>query len=120
MKLFKTITSQARILLGIRTSEDKVVDMMVQKKPVFSKARKQLPFYSLNRVTNQVIMSVGLVIYMFFDPLAGIYRASDRAKRLEKERIKFNEQLDELERLADEKVAKKRNSRQNRVKLNSC
>jgi len=101
MKLFKTITSQARVMLGIRTAEERAHDMLAEKRPVFSRAVKKLPFYSLNRVRNQIIVACASMIYMFWDPLAGIYRGHKRGKALEAERNKFIKELDALDRAED-------------------
>lgn len=97
MKLFETIKTAAISYMPNpnRKKDARLRELTGEKVPVFKKATKRLPFYSLYRVRNQLALAFALVGFMFSERIVDIYNAFDRSSRLEAERAKYIAQLDE-------------------------
>lgn len=97
MKIIKAFTSQAKTLLGIKTKEDELDELYGKKRNVFGKAVVRTPWYSLARTRNQIIVSIGVFLYIFSTPISSIGTSISRGNRMKRELTKFSEDLDRLE-----------------------
>ena len=65
--------------------------------------RVTLPWYSLNRLRNMMVVAAVSVLYMYWDSAKMTGRAIERGFRLEKERKAFLKQLDEEDALIEKR-----------------
>jgi hypothetical protein len=73
-----------------------------EHRAVFGKAKKVMPWYSINRTRNQLILAVISVSIVFSNVWIGVYNGFKNGIRFDREMAKFKEQLDREERELDE------------------
>ena len=69
------------------------------------KTTVELPWYSMNRSRNMLLLVFAAVGWMFWHPICNFKRAVHYGNNLERERRKFLKELDEEDRLFEEKLA---------------
>lgn len=72
-------------------------DTESSRRVVFGRASQQFPWYSLYRPTNVIIIAGFISSLIMFYPMYDIFKGFQRGFRLDRERAKFNRQLDDEE-----------------------
>jgi len=96
VKVLRNIKDVASVYLPNpnRKKEERLQEVIGERKTVFSKPAQKLPFYSLYRVRNQGIAACVIFLFLFSTQIHDIYNAWRRGNRLEEERAKYIALLD--------------------------
>lgn len=107
MKIIKSFASQVQMAITgrRRTAYDERLE--IDKKPVFSRAQKRSPWYSLHHFRNQFLVAFAGFTFMFWQFFTDVYWAGNRHNRFEKERTQFLKELDDMEARAAVLASKK-------------